>query len=298
MYDDYGMGLGRKSNRATTASQKFRAGSLTYPSDVGVLSRTDHYVEFMINEQVGAKAEFNVGAYNLNPKGIPTRNKGSVPRAPTRRALGSITLYMPSQIQVSQKANYGEAEMGMIVAAGLAGYKGFAGGVKNIDFGAVGETLKKEGANTAASALEGAGATGAKAALAIASGQTTNNRTEMKFEGIDRRSFQFSFRLLPRSSKEAELIEGIVTMFRLHSMPEFTNDSLGRTLKAPSTFDIRYHPEEHLHKIGTCALEAVDVKYGGDRPQFFKDNQPTEVELTMTFKELEIMTKEKIGIGF
>ena len=44
--------------------------------------------------------------------------------------------------------------------------------------------------NIGAKALEGAGATGATAAKAIASGETTNNRTEMKFEGIDRRSFQ------------------------------------------------------------------------------------------------------------
>ena len=120
----------------------------------------------------------------------------------------------------------------------------------------------------------------------------------MKFEGIDRRSFQFTFRLLPRSPEEASAIQEIVTLFRYHSMPGFTDDMLGRTLKAPSTFDIQYYPEEHLHKIGTSALEAVDVKFGGDRPQFFKDNQPTETELTLTFKELDIVTKEKVARGF
>ena len=287
-----------RNSRVGRASSAFTSGALTYPADIGTMSRSSHYVEFMINENVEAKAEFRVGSYNNAPRGIPERNKGSVPRAPMRRALGSITLYMPSQIQVSQKANYGEAEIGLLVAGALGAYKGAVGGIKNIDFGALGQTAKDEAANIGVAALEGAGATGAKAAKAIASGETTNNRTEMKFEGIDRRSFQFSFRLLPRSAQEAERIEQIVTMFRLHSMPEFTDDALGRTLQAPSTFDIRYHPEQHLHKIGTCALEAVDVKFGGDRPQFFKDDQPTEVELTMTFKELEIMTKEKIAIGY
>ena len=82
-------------------------------------------------------------------------------------------------------------------------------------------------------------------------------------------------------------------------MPEFDrSDQLGRTLIAPSTFDIEYVPGEHLHKISTSVLEAVDVKYGGDRPQFYKDNQPTEVELTLTFKELDIITKDKIAQGF
>jgi hypothetical protein len=173
------------------------------------------------------------------------------------------------------------------------------GGASNIDMGVLGSTLAKEAKNKTAAALEGAGATGAKAAKAIMSGETTNNRTEMKFEGIDRRSFQFTFRLIPRSSAEAEMIEQIVQTFREHSMPSFTTgDSLGRTLKAPSTFDIQYHPAEHLHAIGTSVLEAVDVKFGGDRPQFFGDGQPSETELTMTFKELDIVTREKVAQGF
>ena len=288
-----------------------RAGNLQYPMDVGHMSRSDHYVQFFINEQIDAKANISGGALpdqNFKTVGDPRdgirevvyadRRSRTVPRAPTTRASGSITLYMPNQIQVSQKANYGEAEIGLLVAGAVASYQTVSGGLSQIDLGSVADTLKKESGTGVAKALETAGATGAVAAKAIASGETTNNRTEMKFEGIDRRSFQFTFRLLPRSPEEASAIQEIVTLFRYHSMPGFTDDMLGRTLKAPSTFDIQYYPEEHLHKIGTSALEAVDVKFGGDRPQFFKDNQPTETELTLTFKELDIVTKEKVAKGF
>ena len=293
------------------AGGKSRAGNLQYPMDVGHMSRSDHYVQFFINEQVDAKASISGGAVP-NTRSVPNGPSGmmineivhadkrsrTVERPPTVRASGSITLYMPNQIQVSQKANYGEAEIGLLVAGAIASYNTVSGGLSQIDLGSVADTLKAEGGNTVAKALEGAGATGAVAAKAIASGETTNNRTEMKFEGIDRRSFQFSFRLLPRSPEEASAIQEIVTLFRYHSMPGFTDDMLGRTLKAPSTFDIQYYPQEHLHRIGTSALEAVDVKYGGDRPQFFKDNQPTETELTLTFKELDIVTREKVARGF
>ena len=279
-----------------------RAGNLQYPMDVGHMSRSDHYVQFFINEQIDAKASISGGAVpnSGGPPGSVTysdRRSRTVERAPTTRASGSITLYMPNQIQVSQKANYGEAEIGLLVAGAIASYNTLSGS-RNFDLGSVADTLKKESGTGVAKALETAGATGAVAAKAIASGETTNNRTEMKFEGIDRRSFQFTFRLLPRSPEEASAIQEIVTLFRYHSMPGFTDDMLGRTLKAPSTFDIQYYPEEHLHKIGTSALEAVDVKFGGDRPQFFKDNQPTETELTLTFKELDIVTKEKVARGF
>jgi hypothetical protein len=271
--------------------------------DVGTMSRNDHYVQFFINEQIDAKASINGGAVpnSGGPPGSVTysdRRERTLERAPTVRASGSITLYMPNQIQVSQKANYGEAEIGLLVAGAVASYQTVSGGLSQIDLGSVADTLKKESGTGVAKALETAGATGAVAAKAIASGETTNNRTEMKFEGIDRRSFQFSFRLLPRSPEEASAIQEIITLFRYHSMPGFTDDMLGRTLKAPSTFDIQYYPQEHLHKIGTSALEAVDVKFGGDRPQFFKDNQPTETELTLTFKELDIVTREKVARGF
>ena len=288
-----------------------RAGNLQYPMDVGHMSRSDHYVQFFINEQVDAKASISGGAVPntrtvanwpggmmINEVVYADKRSRTIERAPTVRASGSITLYMPNQIQVSQKANYGEAEIGLLVAGAVASYQTVSGGLSQIDLGSVADTLKKESGTGVAKALETAGATGAVAAKAIASGETTNNRTEMKFEGIDRRSFQFSFRLLPRSSKEAQAIQEIVTLFRYHSMPGFTDDMLGRTLKAPSTFDIQYYPQEHLHRIGTSALEAVDVKYGGDRPQFFKDNQPVETELTLTFKELDIVTREKVARGF
>ena len=80
-------------------------------------------------------------------------------------------------------------------------------------------------------------------AFEITQGKVTNNRTEMKFEGIDRRSFQFTFRFLPKSAAEALEIEEIVTMFRYHSMPEFDKGSQGvegRTMVIPSTFNIEY----------------------------------------------------------
>ena len=66
----------------------------------------------------------------------------------------------------------------------------------------------------------------------------------------------------------------------------------------PSTFDIEYHPNTHLHKISTSVLTGVDINYGGDRVQFFNDDQPVQTELTLNFRELEIITKERVLAGF
>lgn len=297
------------------AKRQFKSGGLVYPSGVGEMSRSKHYIQFFVNEQSHASAALGIGAYEGQTQMSRENSNVSVFRNPTKRASGSIALYMPSQLNVSHKANYGEAEIGAMVAGiaasaqsmGAADGSGILDRLKAsagsmVDAGSAGALAR------AAGVLEQAGATGARAAVEIAQGQITNNRTEMKFEGIDRRAFNFTFRLLPRSHDEAEKIQQIVSIFRISAMPEFdATDGLKRTMIAPSTFDIRYmtinadgqhYENPALHRIGTSVLEGVDVKYGGDRPQFYYDGQPTETELTLVFKELEIMTKEKINEGY
>jgi hypothetical protein len=202
---------------------------------------------------------------------------------------------MPAQLSVGHTAKYGEAEMGAMVAGLNAGIKG----IKDDDT-SVGDLAKSLGNETAKAfaGVIGGVATGAQEAFEIASGTLTNNRTEMKFEGIERRDFSFSFRMLPTSPEEAQTIEDIVTAFRFHSMPEVLGSLAGRTMIVPSTFDIEYRPNIHLHKISTSVLESVEVQYGGERTQFFTDDQPVETQLTLKFKELEIITKERILEGY
>jgi len=281
---------------------------ISYPKELGTMARHDHYVMFFINKQAKSEIDFGSGAVAPSVTGIDGQQNEattlSIKRAPTQRLSQAIALYMPSQISVSHKANYGEQEIGALVA-------GAASALGTISEGtSVGDIAKRLGADLMAeggaelgyAALRAADATiapGAVAAYEISQGKVRNNRTEMKFEGIDRRSFSFTFKMLPTSPEEAQAIEDIVTAFRFHSMPEIEGDNLsGRTMIAPSTFDIEYKPNTHLHKISTSILESVDVQYGGERTQFFVDDHPVETQLTLQFKELEIITKERIAQGF
>ena len=274
-------------------------GPLQYPSDLGG-DRSRYYVIFHANAQnrsSQANISFGSTAYSTAPRGTSSEaTTMSVDRPATKRAVATIALYMPNTVEVTHKANYGEAEIGLAVAGVLGALRGSAEG---FDTGQLLQNAQNEAAKTIAGALETAGATGAKAALEIQQGKVTNNRTEMKFESIDRRSFSFTFKMLPKDSSEAKAIEDIVTLFRFHSMPEFEGgNTTGRTMVIPSTFNIQYQGTSALHYIGECALESVNVKYGGERPQFFRDGQPVETELTLQFKELDLVTKEKIMEGY
>ena len=275
-------------------------GNLEYGARRG--HNAGHFVRFNSKVQMNEGISLTGGAHSELPDNSPQNIV--VPRPPRRHSAGSVTLYMPAQINVSQKANYGEPEMGIAVGSVISGMKNIGAGEGG--FGGTLDSLVKTFQEStggvgqlAADAVEGVGATGLGSAAQINAGRVVNNTTELMFEGIDRRAFSFSFRLIPHNAAEADQIQNIVNSFRYHMAPSKPGDgAFGRTLVAPSTYDINYSHQAELHRISECVLESVDVKYGGDRPQFYRDNHPTETELTLQFKELEIMTKDRIEEGF
>ena len=58
----------------------------------------------------------------------------------------------------------------------------------------------------------------------------------------------------------------------------------------------------YLNKISTCVLESCNVTYGGERVQFFRPNEdgapPVETSIELQFKELELITREKLALGY
>ena len=75
-----------------------------------------------------------------------------------------------------------------------------------------------------------------------------------------------------------------------------------KLMKLPSTFEIEYqhvgHRNNFLNRISTCALQSVDVTYGGDRFQAHADGVPQQTKLSLKFKELEIMTRNLMNDGY
>jgi hypothetical protein len=281
-----------RTRSSTNGGSRLGGNFMSYPKELGTMARHEHYVMFYINAQAKSKLTFPEGAVGSTSAGSPgDATTLTIQRAPTKRLAQSIALYMPAQLSVGHTAKYGEAEVGAAIAGANALFKGIAN--KDISTGDKKSNFMNEVQKYGASLV------GQEDIYDIVTGTLTNNRTEMKFEGIERRDFSFSFRMLPTSPEEAQTIEDIVTAFRFHSMPEFDGGLVkGRTMIVPSTFDIEYRPNIHLHKISTSVLESVEVQYGGERTQFFTDDQPVETQLTLKFKELEIITKERILEGY
>ena len=155
-------------------------------------------------------------------------------------------------------------------------------------------------------------APGFKAILFARSGKIINNRLELIFSGLNKRSFNYTFKFLPKSYQEAKAVHNIVRRFKFHMLPEIQGDvTTSRTFVTPDVFDIKYmisdgKENEYINKISTCVLENMNVKYGGDRYQTFDPSMaeagapegmkapPVQTELTLQFKELELVTQNNV----
>ena len=243
------------------------------------------------------------------------KNKGvstvMTKRPPTVRMDTAITLYMPPQVQVSYGANYTDTEIGDLAAAGASVYQDVMMG-KSLGQ-SVSDNLSKLGNDVGDGMIKKAlgavsmvpGLEGAQEAFEMQQGHIKTPRMELAFKGIPKRSFTYDFKMMPKSAEEAEEIQKIIKGFKLNMLPEMVDGGANR-LTMPNTFDIQYMynggENSYLHKISTCVLETMNVTYGGDRYKTFEANAngapPVEVSISLAFKEMDLITREKANEGF
>jgi len=288
-------GKGGKSPRATSKRYN-NLDSIVKPSTTGQL----------LNQGVGLFSASSSAVQRALPQ------KVNVKRAPTTRMTTAIAMYMPATVTTGYTTQYTDTEMGFLTANAIDAYEKFAQGNMRGGLNEIGSMDQNLAAALQAMMLNTLGAlpglAGVKAAAEMRSGVVLSDRMELAFKGIDKRTFQYEFKMNPKSEEEAKEIRNIVNAFKFNMLPEFEgSDSAGRKLIVPNTFDIQYMwngAENHfLHKISTCVLESMNVSYGGDR---YKTHAgiggdgapPIETSLSLTFKELDLVTREKAVEGF
>jgi hypothetical protein len=136
----------------------------------------------------------------------------------------------------------------------------------------------------------------------LSSGTTPNPFREQLFKAVDPRTFQFEYKFVPRSATEALTVRKIIEQFKFHMHPELSAEKFFYIY--PSEFNIEYRyknqENENINKISTCVLENMTVDYGGQQAGFhtFEDGMPTEITMRLQFRELEVLTKERIKAGY
>ena len=133
--------------------------------------------------------------------------------------------------------------------------------------------------------------------LARGSGIVPNSNLEKLFNGPSLRTFQFSWKMSPRSKEEALMINKIIRSFKQGMAAKKVNPTSGTGasyfLGTPNVFDIHFKTRggefiDGLFRIKTSACTATSVAYtDGQQWSAYDDGQPTSITLRLNFEELE-----------
>ena len=111
------------------------------------------------------------------------------------------------------------------------------------------------------------GADGAQTALKVLTKRASNPRNEFLFDGVNNRSFNFQWKLIPRSEKEAKQLRLLLEKMKLYMYPELDQSTAGNFYLFPAMFDITFmrgsEENPYLYRTSTCAMTNMIVNYAG-----------------------------------
>ncbi len=135
-------------------------------------------------------------------------------------------------------------------------------------------------------------------------GVAVNPFTVQLFKNMGFRTFTFSYVFLPKDEAEYSEVQKIVQTFKKYMHPTRNQSTGGVFLGYPAEFEIQYfyrnNENNHLFKIGNCALTDLKVEYGGQDFTTFRaiPGAPSEMKLQLSFTELEVLTADRIEEGY
>ena len=233
---------------------------------------------------------------------------------PTRRITDSVALYLPPNVQDSTVAAYNTDATGALGFAAAGGMDilrkynqndiaGAAAGLLEFAKGFLGNTALKAGAEAADLFSGGSGGAGL---INKFFSQADNPYLEVLFDKMNLRNFSYTFTLAPKNTDERDDIQRIIQLFRFHMSPEVISEN-NRFLRLPSEFDIHYmyqhksgqaSENDYYNKIATCVMTGCDVDYTPNGVNSFDDGSPTKITMTLLFQETELLTKQRIQLGY
>ena len=224
-----------------------------------------------------------------------------------RKAIGTVMLPIPGGITSTDNVQWGgdkmdpaQTAMANIALTGIQ--EGLGKGVDELaksTQAAVGSEDTRKALSTAiASAASGAGAQ----LLQRTEGAIINPNMELLFKDPGLRTFNFTWKLAPRSAAEARTVIAIIKFFKAGMAVKKSESNL--FLKAPNTWRLAYkrpndgtHPYLNLFK--ECAMTSFTVDYTPDgNYATFEDGVMTSYNITCGFNELEPIFENDYKPGF
>lgn len=231
----------------------------------------------------------------------------NIPRG-TRRIKESIALFMPVPMVYTHTNVYEEISL---TALGAQALKLGVSAIGKAITGAITQRYDRATQAGVPSILGVGGNTIRQ--LASLAGYPINPKIEVMFSHTPQRAFRMEFLMAPKSQKESDTVKNIIDTLRFHSAPEISGNAPIPGLNftggiiplfiPPAEFDITfYHKGQEntkIPRINTCAIEQIEVDYAPSGIySTFTNGYPVQVRLSIAFRELEILHKDRVAQGF
>ena len=320
----------RASNALSGGAKKSTENSFRYP--LKALDNTTDWLSIKIFEYVlpAGGSQFSIGsaAQGFKDSKFQAANFSQTLSKSNISPQFYITLPIPQNITDSTSVTWGEDTVNPLAVAGVGVAAGVlkdpAGGVtammeaikgtfKNIDQ----NTLTSLNTYVAAQAVSALGANvSAQGLLTRSTGQVLNSNLELLFQGVNLRSFPFTFEFAPRSEAEAYQVKQIIRTFKQSMSPRNggagsgTNTNAGLFVSSPKVFQLEYKSGNNSHPFlnvfKPCALSDISINYTGSNTYTtYADGTPVHITMSLTFKEINPVYFEdynteqgKKGVGY
>jgi len=304
------------SKNAVTSGAK-GAGKSTFKYPLKMMDKETDFLLIKIYD-------FVPGGFELKNENPFITNKSAQAKYQAKKPLYYISLPIPQSIQDSTSVTWGDDTINPLEAAGLATFnettktdpiKAMQKAYSNMVSGIVG---MDEGTRKAINNAIGASAVNAlggnvsiQGLISRATGQVLNSNLELLFQGVNLRSFPFTFDFSPRNAPEGEEVKQIIRVLKKSMSPSnggvSTTTSGGLFIKSPKIFQLEYRsrggPHPFLNRFKPMALADMSINYTGSGTYATYHNAtPVHMQVSLTFKEINPIyaeDQEKAGgVGY
>ena len=250
---------------------------------------TYYYSTDLLEYPIGLGAEAASGKHYMMIESYE-----SVNALGTGAQISSIALYIPpNALKTTIGANF-EGLAGGIVSAGVGGEKEMS------VFGTIGDLAQK--------VLTSANVS--KNFMAAGAGLAVNNHMALTYRGPGEfRTHDFVFQFFPKSDKESETINRIISDLKNGMTPRLSGSLGGSSqrltapfFKSPRQYKIKFlgggEFSDYLFTMQTSVLTSMTVNHD---PQgivgFHEDGAPVQTTLSLNFKEIEYLLSDDSAEG-
>jgi len=274
----------------TEAGQKLQAEATASGGDYGEMSAAA--IEEGAAEAGGE--EFTVRGFLQN-----------LDRTAERNYTGSIALYMPKDIQVSDTMMYNEDTRKLGAAlTGIAkggqdtevfNYTVLSDPAVLATIGAVAGFIPVVPQAVVTLLGGGIGAI-ASGELQRNTGKVMNPNELLKYGQTALRSFTFNWTILPDNEFESDQAAGLIRFMRKSAHAKRTSSTL---VTVPDHVISSFHGAKSMIQLPPCFIESVNVTYNPNNTSFFRrNNAPVEIGLALTLKEIVPIYAADVDKGY